>query len=59
MTKVETTTREQRKEEKEEINNNIYHMDTYIMGSSIDIPLIGGHFPIGELGLGAFTPSKT
>jgi hypothetical protein len=33
-------------------------MDTDIPGTSSDAPLTRGNFPLGELGLGAFTPSK-
>jgi hypothetical protein len=49
---------EQRKKDEEERNNIIDPMDMDILGSSTDIPLIGGHFPLDELGFGAFTPSK-
>jgi hypothetical protein len=27
-------------------------------GHQLKFPLMGGHFPLGELGLGLFTPSK-
>jgi hypothetical protein len=33
-------------------------MDTNILRTSSRTPLIRGHFPLGELGLGVFTPSK-
>jgi hypothetical protein len=33
-------------------------MDMDIPRSSIDIPLMGGNFLLGEMGLGAYTPSK-
>jgi hypothetical protein len=34
-------------------------MDTDIPRSSLDAPMYRGHFPLGELGLGSYTPSNS
>jgi hypothetical protein len=54
----EVAEEEQRKKDEEERNNSVDPMEMDVSRSSIDIPLTGGHFPLGELGLGEFTPYK-
>jgi hypothetical protein len=49
---------EQRKEYKKALKKDASPMDTYILRSSAEAPLTSGNFPLDEIRLGLFTPSK-
>jgi hypothetical protein len=51
--------REKENRNKQEDEQGSYPMDTDFLYSFLDAPLTRGNFPLGELGLGVFTPSKS